>query len=380
MQQAFYFESVTRETDTSASERLLVLPRFPSTRYQGSKRKLVHDLYNRLAGLTFNSALDLFSGTATVSLLLRHMGKHVHANDYQKFNQCVARVMLTSANSGLSGIDYKSELPRLLEEASSAHERLVSQKFRGIFFTDEENAQIDGFAQRVSELDHQRRDLYTYAVGQALLMKRPYNLFHRANLTMRLRDVKRSFGNAATWETPICVHAIGILDELARFPFNGNGSRHIVTGVNSQQFERLPQAVDLVYLDPPYINSRGVGVDYADFYGFLEGICDYTLFDSGSTDYPHRPIARKPTSWSNRAMALSELRAICHWWRNSIICVSYRSDGTPTPIEIENVIGETHVCSVESSGRYKYVLSSGSGGQELLFVGHPKAAPEVPAH
>ena len=32
-------------------------------------------------------------------------------------------------------------------------------------------------------------------VGRALLMKRPYNLFHRANLSMHLQDVKRSFGN-----------------------------------------------------------------------------------------------------------------------------------------------------------------------------------------
>jgi len=41
---------------------------------------------------------------------------------------------------------------------------------------------------------------------------------------------------------------------------------------------------DLIYLDPPYLNSKGVGVDYSDFYNFLEGLCDYSLFDKGDNN------------------------------------------------------------------------------------------------
>lgn len=60
---------------------------FPTTRYQGSKRKVLPFLFHALKEIEFSQALDLYSGTASVSLLLRAMGKKVHANDYQKYNR-----------------------------------------------------------------------------------------------------------------------------------------------------------------------------------------------------------------------------------------------------------------------------------------------------
>ena len=42
---------------------------FPQTRYQGSKYKLLPFLYEHISKLQFNSALDLFSGTSSVSYL-----------------------------------------------------------------------------------------------------------------------------------------------------------------------------------------------------------------------------------------------------------------------------------------------------------------------
>ena len=56
--------------------------RFPDTRYMGSKRKLLPALHNIFNELNFDSALDAFSGTASVGYLLKMMGKKVHSNDY----------------------------------------------------------------------------------------------------------------------------------------------------------------------------------------------------------------------------------------------------------------------------------------------------------
>ena len=51
-----------------------------------------------------------------------------------------------------------------------------------------------------------RRALAWFALFQACIAKRPYNLFHRRNLDMRTADVGRTFGNKAAWDRPFEVH------------------------------------------------------------------------------------------------------------------------------------------------------------------------------
>jgi len=57
------------------------LREFPSTRYQGSKRKILPWLWSCLRELDFSSALDVFGGTGSVSFLFKKMGKEVTYND-----------------------------------------------------------------------------------------------------------------------------------------------------------------------------------------------------------------------------------------------------------------------------------------------------------
>ncbi len=47
------------------------LSSFPKTRYYGSKRRLLDWIYHALKDLPFNSVLDGFGGTASVSLLFK---------------------------------------------------------------------------------------------------------------------------------------------------------------------------------------------------------------------------------------------------------------------------------------------------------------------
>src|SRR6266571_1656194 len=76
----------------------LPLDKFPKTRYQGSKRRLLVPLQDIFAKFKPGTAVDLYSGTATVSLLLRLlllrlMGWRVVANDYLLYNNATARLM-----------------------------------------------------------------------------------------------------------------------------------------------------------------------------------------------------------------------------------------------------------------------------------------------
>ena len=114
-----------------------------------------------------------------------------------------------------------------------------------------------------------------HALFQAAISKRPYNLFHRRNLYMRLAKVNRSFGNKTTWDKPFKAHFRHFVAMANSAVFNGPQCR----AINGDATEASGE-FDLVYIDPPYLNSRGVGVDYAGFYHFLEGMADYPNWEA----------------------------------------------------------------------------------------------------
>jgi len=47
----------------------------PTTRYQGSKRKILPWIYDCIKDIEFNTVLDAFGGSGVVSCLFKRMGK-----------------------------------------------------------------------------------------------------------------------------------------------------------------------------------------------------------------------------------------------------------------------------------------------------------------
>jgi len=349
-----------------------LLPKFPTTRFQGSKRKILPELRNLIETLECNSILDLFSGSGIVSLMFRHIGKEVISNDFLMYNRNTANVFLNLTKSNVDIKTIETELYDLLNTSPLSDLSYVSDNYKNIFFKDEENVQIDRFCQNIRNISKQYKNLYIYAVGQALIKKRPYNLFHRANLNMRLKDVKRSFGNAKTWETSIYDHAIKCIKELMKFPLHDHNGIHKTFGNNSENLTLFPSNIDVVYLDPPYINGKGTSVDYSDFYHFLEGLLDYDLFKQGDESYPHKPIHKKSSAWLDPYNAKIELANICKYWNNSIIIMSYRSDGLPTPEEIKEIMSvNNRSVEIHSAGEYQYALSNNKENEELFIISRP---------
>ena len=203
-------------------------------------------------------------------------------------------------------------------------------------------------------------------------MKRPYNLFHRANLGMRLSNVERSFGNKTTWETSLLDHCLKIIRELEAFPFPRTARKARIFDVNTLDLTLLPPKYDLIYIDPPYLNGRNVPVNYANFYHFLEGLFDYKLFSGGNWRYPHRPIVEYPSAWNSANGARDELDRLTRYWAKSVLFVSYRSDGAPTPSEtIEILTGRGRKVEAFTCGGYKYVLSHHQSTEELFLISYP---------
>jgi adenine-specific DNA-methyltransferase len=350
-----------------------LLTRFPKTRYQGSKRKLLGALKGALLPCAKGTAIDLYSGSGSVTLLLRHLGFRVVSNDYLRFANNTARVFLEATPDRLCAIDWTARLGYLLNEAPLTERPLVSEGFCGVFFTADENLMVDRFCQNVRNEAPFPRAVLTYAVGQALMMKRPYNLFHRANLNMRLRQVRRSFGNAATWAKPIADHARRAIDELLDAPFSAASDGHEITNVNVADLEAFPRgSAALVYVDPPYIAANGKAIDYADFYHFLEGLIDYSLFGAGESARAHRPIFRATTRWMSRELATQELREVAQAWPEATILMSYRDDGIPSAAELcECLSAQRREVRMQHLGDYKYALSH-SRSREILVTAGPR--------
>lgn len=341
------------------------LPRPPSTRYQGSKLKLLPWIWENIAGLQFHAVLDVFGGTGAVSYHLKSRGKEVSYNDYLVCNHLVGQALVENCDVTLSHDDVE-----LIVRQGPAREYddFIFRTFQGIYFTDDENAWLDVVSQNIPRLDNDyKRALAYYALFQSCIIKRPYNLFHRKNLYMRLADVRRGFGNKVTWDTPFDEHFRNFVAEVNDAVFD--------SGVPCEAFCRdaldVPGDYDLVYIDPPYVSKKGIGVDYFAFYHFLEGLVNYGSWPE-RVDYrrKHRPLRGTRSPWSDAKRTRDAFRRLFERYADSILVVSYRSDGIPSQDALLEMLRRVkgHARAV-AFGRYKYVLSTNGASKELLLIG-----------
>jgi len=338
----------------------------PATRFQGSKLKLLDWLWRHLAPLPFDTCLDAFGGSGCVSHFLKAQGKSVTLNDTLTSSTLAGVAIVENQRVRLDEADIASVVDR---RPGTHYANLIERVFDGIYFTPDENAWLDVAVQNIPRLSGRfKQALAFHALFQAAISKRPYNLFHRRNLYMRLAKVNRSFGNKTTWDKPFEAHFRHFVSMANSAVFNGPKCRAINGDATDVRGE-----FDLVYIDPPYLNSRGVGVDYTGFYHFLEGMADYPNWEAKiDLSSKHRRLfptgARDWTSAAKIRQAFSEL-FLRH--RNAILAVSYRSDGIPSPDELVKLLRQIKrrvaIHTVENG--YKYVLSTNKRSSEILLIG-----------
>ncbi|HUT78652.1 MAG TPA: DNA adenine methylase [Polyangia bacterium] len=340
--------------------------RFPATRYQGSKLKLQGDLAAIFARLEFDTALDPMCGTGTVAYLLKTLGKGVVAGDGLAFNAAAAQALVANDRTTIGG-----RIEGLLEGLPDpiAPAGLVETVFDEIFFERDENRFVDQLLPRIHALDRPERELALWCLGQACLAKRPYNLFHRANLSLRRRDVPRTFGNKATWDKPFPAHIRRLAAGADHAVFQGARPCRAVRG---DVLETDPGGFDLVYLDPPYVSGRGAGVDYLDFYHFLEGLTEPAGWEARILHrYRHKPLAgRGQSPWADPARIAGAFEAAIDRFSAALLVISYRSDGIPTVEDIARFLSRAGKrVEIVDVGRYTYALSTNRNSREVVLVG-----------
>ena len=339
--------------------------RFPSTRYQGSKAKLVHWIWTQIQELDFTTALDAFGGTGIVGYRLKQEGKSVTYNDILRFNYQFGLALIENSAVLIRPEDNEWVLQR---HSHINYPSFVQNTFQDIYFTDAENRWIDQTIHNIAAVtDPYRRALLFFALAQACLIKRPYNLFHRKNLYLRFAKVKRSFGNKTSWDRPFKEWFQFFVDEVNRAVFQGAGHCRAICG----DVVDLEGDYDLVYIDPPYISQKGTATDYADFYHFLEGLCNYDEWgdriDWGSK---HRRLVRCANPWTDKARIHSAFDGCFEHFAQSILVVSYRSDGIPSIEELRSLMARYKSdVQVKVFGDYRYALSTNGRSKETLLIG-----------
>src|SRR6266508_2481636 len=112
---------------------------FPTTRYQGSKRRLLPWLFNIFKGVDFDTVLDGFGGSASVSYLFKSMRKTVYYNDFLNSNYQTGVALIE--NNSVKLID--TDIDFLLTKSDKTFPTLIADTFDDIYYYQEENLWLD---------------------------------------------------------------------------------------------------------------------------------------------------------------------------------------------------------------------------------------------
>ncbi len=338
---------------------------FPSTRYQGSKYKIAEWIWDNIKNLNFNTALDAFGGTGCISHMLKRKGKQVFYNDLLKFNYIIGKALIENNHIKLTEEDLEFVLTK---HNSINYPTFIQNTFKDIFYLDDENVWLDTVITNIRNMDNEfKRYIAFFALFQACIIKRPYNLFHRANLYVRTSDVKRNFGNKTTWDKSFIEHFTNFVQAANKAIFDNN---IVCQSMNYDVLEIPSFDFDLVYIDTPYISNKGVGTDYLDFYHFLEGIVDYDNWKQRILpEYKHYPLIGKGTNeWIKKSIINDAFDKLINKFQDSILVISYRSDGIPSRKDLEALLKRYKNDVIEiNSKEYQYALSN-TRTSEILFI------------
>jgi len=343
--------------------------KLPVTRYYGSKRKLIDKIWEALEvnHIEFNSVLDLFGGTGIVSYYMAHKGKKVIYNDILSFNCQIAKALLQSPR----GIFTEKEALTLLQKRDDhQYQHYVSDYFRDIYYLDEENELIDTVIQNIPLLPMEKQSSAYYLLFQSCMIKRPFNIFHRKNLNLRTNFTEAKFGNKVTWEQKF-------EDLFAQF----------AKELNTFQFEQLPQCdiintsalncrqhADLVYIDTPYFTKdSGSSITYHNRYHFLEGLMHYEhipeLIDKHKVN--KELSSGKCSEFETRSLFKKNLDTLIALHQDSVIALSYTTEGYPPVEDIEAII-HRYKPTIQRCylGKHGFALNRNNADrQEILIIG-----------
>ena len=147
--------------------------KFPTTRYMGSKNKLIEYIWAATEGLEFDSVLDLFSGSGVVSYMYKSQGKKVISNDYMAMSAVMTKALIENNRTLLS----KEEALALIEEPEEI-DSFVQNTFNGIYYSNQDNKFIDIVRTNIKGMENEyKKAIALEALIRSCVKKRPRGIF-----------------------------------------------------------------------------------------------------------------------------------------------------------------------------------------------------------
>lgn len=349
--------AILKVVPSSLPEQVL---KYPSTRFMGSKSKLLTQIWAIASQFEFQSVVDLFSGSGIVGYMFKAQGKCVISNDYMVMSATFTKAMIEN-NSVTLPIHEAKKLLAANKEA----DHFVSETFKDLYYTDEENELLDILRANVSGM----RDPYKKAIAMTALIractkKRPRGIFtYTGN---RYNDGRKDLQKSMEQQFLDAVEAVNnaVFD-------NGkiNRSKH------GDAMDLKAGCPDLVYIDPPYYSPLSDN-EYVRRYHFVEGLAR----DWKGVEIQENTLTKKfksyPTPFSTRKGAADAFDRLFKKFSDSILIVSYSSNSQPAQDEMAAIMAKykehVEVIPIDyqySFGNQKEAKTNRNKVQEYLFVG-----------
>jgi DNA adenine methylase/adenine-specific DNA-methyltransferase len=315
---------------------------YPELRYMGSKHRLLPWIHGVLRGLSFETAADPFVGSGCVAYLLKAMGKRVVTSDFLNFPTVLAEATVANSKYRLDGPALKTVLA-----ARSTGPHFIEKTFGGIFYNREDLRFLDRACANLEELEQpQQRALVRAALIRSCLKKQPRGVFTVSGDLSRYDDGRRDL------RLSVEEHFLEQAEAFNRVVFD-NGRRHMVR--HADVFSLDPKGIDLVYLDPPYV-PRADDNCYMKRYHFLEGLSCYWRGVRIMEDTKVKKIEKPHTPFSYRRSAAEAFDRLFRLYRDSIIVLSYSSNGFPDREILEGLLRryKKTVTAYERPHRYHF--------------------------
>lgn len=332
---------------------------FPKLRFMGSKHRLLPWIYEILSSLSFDTAVDAFSGSGCVGYLLKTMGKEVTTNDFLLFSHAITSATIENSTTTLSQDDLTSLL-----EYDPRHKHFIERTFSGIFYTVEDLRFLDRLSWNIQKLDCKyKRTLALSAAVRSCVKRQPRGVFTIGGDLSRYddgrRDLRLSLKEHFTEQVRVYNHTV----------FNNGRNNLACCG---DVFELRAHA-DLIYMDPPYV-PRADDNCYIKRYHFLEGLISYWEGVELLPNSKVKKIKKRYTPFSYKRTAIAAFSDLFALFSEGTLVLSYSSNGYPD-LDILVELMRAHRSNItvfEKNHRYHFGNHknvSRAAVQEYLIVG-----------
>jgi DNA adenine methylase len=334
-------------------EEIIVHPKrihkcgFPSTRYMGSKNKLLPYISEILDDTNASTVLDAFSGSGVVSYHLKKLGFEVISNDFLAYSSSVTTALVENKDVRLEASDVD-----FLLKTNRKAKKFVQLTFKDLYFSDDDNKFLDNTLANIDLLKCKyKKALSRSALSRACLKRRPRGIF--TYVGFKYDDGRKDLSFS------LKEHFIFSISDFNKAVFD-NGKNNIAHNKSTLELEiKVP---DIVYLDPPYYSLHSDN-DYVRRYHFIEGLCRNWEGIKIQEHTKTKKFEKYSSPFNTRTGTYSAFKELLEKYKSSTLLISYSSNSLPTKEEMITMLEDLGKKVTLKEIDYKY--SAGNQGHKI---------------